>query len=306
VKENTVMAYTTQRPAEASGTLTIGGDLKVYRLGFGAMRITGDGIWGQPKDKQEAIAVLRRALELGINLIDTADSYGPEVSESLIAEALYPYPPELVIATKGGLVRPGPGQWVPDGRPAHLREALEGSLRRLRLDSIDIYQFHRPDPKVPFEDSLGELAKLQKEGKIRHIGLSNVTLEQLAQAQKIVPIVSVQNRYNLAHREAENMTAAQAEELVDACARQGIGFIPWFPLATGELAQAGGPLAQIAKQHNAQPSQIALAWLLKRSSTILPIPGTSSVKHLEENVQGATIKLSQEEFELIDRSSRNG
>jgi pyridoxine 4-dehydrogenase len=298
------MAYTTQRPAEASGTLTIGGDLKVYRLGFGAMRITGDGIWGPPKDKQEALAVLRRALELGINLIDTADSYGPEVSESLIAEALYPYPQELVIATKGGLVRPGPGQWVQDGRPEHLREALEGSLRRLRRDRIDIYQFHRPDSKVPFEESVGELAKLQKEGKIRHIGLSNVTIEQLARAQKIVPIVSVQNRYNLVDREAENMAAAQSEEMVDTCARQGIGFIPWFPLATGELAQAGGPLAQIAKQHNAQPSQIALAWLLKRSATILPIPGTSSVKHLEENVQGATIKLSQEEFDLIDRSSR--
>lgn len=298
------MANTTQRPAEASGTLTIGGDLKVYRLGFGAMRITGEGIWGAPKNKPEVLAVLRRALELGINLIDTADSYGPEVSESLIAEALYPYPKELVIATKGGLVRPGPGQWVPDGRPEHLREALEGSLRRLRLDRIDIYQFHRPDPKVPFEESLGELAKLQKEGKIRHIGLSNVTTEQLARAQKIVPIVSVQNRYNLAHREAENMTAAQAEEMIDTCARQEIGFIPWFPLATGELAQAGGPLAQIAQQHNAQPSQIALAWLLKRSSTILPIPGTSSVKHLEENVQGAAIKLSQQEFDLIDRASQ--
>jgi pyridoxine 4-dehydrogenase len=299
------MANTTQRPAEASGTLTIAGDLKVYRLGLGTMRITGEGIWGAPKDKPEALAVLRRALELGINLIDTADSYGPEVSEGLIAEALYPYPKELVIATKGGLIRPGPGQWVPDGRPEHLREALEGSLRRLRLDRIDIYQFHRPDPKVPFEESVGELAKLRAEGKIRHVGLSNVTTEQLARAQKIVPIVSVQNRYNLVHRESENMSATQSEEMIDTCARQGIGFIPWFPLATGELAQAGGPLAQIAQQHNAQPGQIALAWLLKRSSTVLPIPGTSSVKHLEENVQGATIKLSQQEFDLIDRSSRN-
>src|SRR6266516_6569680 len=205
------MQHTTQRPAEASGTLTIGGDLKVYRLGFGAMRITGEGVWGPPANKHEAIAGLRRALELGINLIDTADSYGPEVSELLIAEALYPYPKDLVIATKGGLLRPGPGQWVPDGRPEHLREALEGSLRRLRLDRIDIYQFHRPDPRVPFEDSVGELAKMRAEGKIRHVGLSNVTIDQLARAQEIVPIVTVQNHYNMANRESEAM--------VDICAR---------------------------------------------------------------------------------------
>lgn len=298
------MQHTMQKPAHESGTLAIGGDLMVYRLGFGAMRITGDGVWGPPKDKQEAIAVLRRALELGINLIDTADAYGPEVSESLIAEALYPYPQDLVIATKGGLLRTGPNEWPPDGSPKHLREALEGSLRRLRRDYIDIYQFHRPDPKVPFEESVGEIAKLKAEGKIRHVGISNVTLDQLAQAQKIVPIVTVQNRYNLANRAAENMTAAQAEEMVDTCARQGIGFIPWFPLATGELAQAGGPLDQIARQHNAQPSQIAIAWLLKRSPTILPIPGTSSLKHLEENVIGATIKLSQEEFDSINQNSQ--
>ncbi|TMC94321.1 MAG: oxidoreductase, partial [Chloroflexi bacterium] len=209
------MQHTTQRPAEASGTLTIGGDLKVYRLGFGAMRLTGEGIWGPPANKQEAIAVLHRALELGINLIDTADSYGPEVSESLIAEALYPYPKDLVIATKGGLLRPGPGQWLPDGRPEHLREALEGSLRRLRLERIDIYQFHRPDPRVPFEDSVGELAKMRAEGKIRHVGLSNITIEQLAQAQKIVPIVTVQNHYNLASRESERMSAQQSEEMID-------------------------------------------------------------------------------------------
>jgi len=295
------MQNTTQRPAHASGTFTIGGDLTVYRLGFGSMRLTGEGIWGPPKDKQEAIAVLRRALELGINLIDTADSYGPEVSELLIAEALYPYPKDLVIATKGGLLRPGPGQWVPDGSPKHLREALEGSLRRLRLERIDIYQFHRPDPKVPFEVSVGELAKMRAEGKIRHVGLSNVTIDQLAQAQKIVPIVTVQNHYNLANRESENMTAAQSEEMIDICARQGIGFIPWFPLATGELARSGGPLDQIAKRHNATPSQIALAWLLQRSSTMLPIPGTSSVKHLEENVMGATIKLSKEEFDALNQ-----
>jgi len=299
------MQHTTQRPAEASGTLTIGGDLKVYRLGFGAMRLTGEGIWGPPANKQEAIAVLHRALELGINLIDTADSYGPEVSESLIAEALYPDPKDLVIATKGGLLRPGPGQWLPDGRPEHLREALEGSLRRLRLERIDIYQFHhRPDPRVPFEDSVGELAKMRADGKIRHVGLSNITIEQLAQAQKIVPIVTVQNHYNLASRESERMSAQQSEEMIDICERQGIGFIPWNPLAAGELARPGGPLDQIAKRHNAKPSQIALAWLLKRSSTMLPIPGTSSVKHLEENAMGATIRLTQEEFEAIDRSSK--
>ncbi len=298
------MQNTTRRPAEASGTLTIGGDLKVYRLGFGAMRITGPGIWGPPANKQEAIAVLRRALDLGINLIDTADSYGPEVSESLIAEALYPYPKDLVIATKGGLLRTGPNQWPANGHPQHLREALEGSLKRLRLDRIDIYQFHRPDPNVPFEDSVGELAKMQKEGKIRHVGLSNVTIDDLARAQKIVPIVTVQNHYNLSKRESERMTVDQSEEMIDTCARQGIGFIPWSPLAFGDLARQGGPLDQIAKRHNALPSQIALAWLLRRSRTMLPIPGTSSVKHLEENAIGATIKLTQEEFDLIDKSSR--
>jgi len=298
------MQHTTQQPAEASGIFTIGGDLKVYRLGLGTMRLTGPGIWGPPANKQEAIAVLRRALELGINLIDTADSYGPKVSENLIAEALYPYPKELVIATKGGLVRPGPDQWLPDGRPEHLREALEGSLRRLRLDHMDVYQFHRPDPKVPFEVSVGEFAKMREEGKIRHVGLSNVTIDQLARAQKIVPIVTVQNRYNLVDRESEDMTAAQSEEMIDICARQGIGFIPWFPLATGELARTGSPLDQVAKRYNARPSHIAIAWLLHRSSAMLPIPGTSSVKHLEENVMGATIKLTQEEFDAIDRSSK--
>src|SRR6266702_4834582 len=265
------MQYTTQRPAEASGIFTIGGDLKVYRLGFGTMRLTGEGIWGPPADKQEAIAVLRRALELGINLIDTADSYGPEVSELLIAEALYPYPKDLVIATKGGLLRPGPGQWVPDGSPKHLREALEGSLRRLRLERIDIYQFHRPDPKVPFEVSVGELAKMRAEGKIRHVGLSNVTIDQLAQAQKIVPIVTVQNHYNLARRESEQMTEASSEAMIDLCARQGIGFIPWSPLTTGQTAPSGGARDQSAKRHNGAPGQVALAWLLKPPSTKLPI-----------------------------------
>jgi pyridoxine 4-dehydrogenase len=298
------MQQITQQPATASGTFTIGGDLTVYRFGFGAMRLTGPGIWGPPADKQEAIDVLHRALELGVNLVDTADSYGPGVSESLIAEALYPYPKDLVIATKGGLLRTGPNQWPADGRPEHLREALEGSLRRLRLDHIDIYQFHRPDPKVPFEESLGVLAKMREEGKIRHVGLSNVTIDQLARAQKIVPIVTVQNHYNLAMRESEQMTVTESEEMIDLCARQGIGFIPWSPLAFGELARSGGTLDQIAKRYHAQPSQIALAWLLKRSSTMLPIPGTSSVKHLEENIVGATIRLSQGEFDAIDRASK--
>jgi pyridoxine 4-dehydrogenase len=297
------MQVTQQRPAEASGKFTIGGDLTVYRLGFGSMRLPGPGIWGPPRDKQEALRVLRRALELGINLIDTADSYGPDVAESLIAEALYPYPRGLVIATKGGLTRPGPDQWIPDGRPQHLREALEGSLRRLRLDRIDIYHFHRPDPNVPFEDSVGALAAMRAEGKIRHIGLSNVTIDELARAQKIVPIVTVQNHYNLADRRSERMDEVQSEQMIDICARQGTGFIPWSPLTAGQLARGGGPLDQIARQHNARPSQIALAWLLKRSPTMLPIPGTSSVQHLEEDVQGATIQLTQEEFDTIERAA---
>jgi pyridoxine 4-dehydrogenase len=297
------MQHIAQAPATASGTFTIGGDLTVYRLGFGAMRLTGPGIWGPPAEKQEAIATLRRELPLGVNLIDTADSYGPAVSESLIAEALYPYPKDLVIATKGGLLRTGPNRWPQDGRPEHLREALEGSLRRLRLDSIDLYQFHRPDPKVPFEDSVGALAKMREEGKIRHVGLSNVTIDQLTRAQRIVPIVTVQNHYNLAMRQSEHMTVAESEAMIDLCARQGIGFIPWSPLAFGKLARSGGALDRIARRHNAKPGQIALAWLLKRSSSMLPIPGTASVKHLEEDVAGATIKLSQEEFDAIDRAS---
>ncbi len=298
------MQHATLRPATTSGTFTIGGDLTVYRLGFGTMRLTGPGIWGPPADKQEALAVLRHAFELGVNLLDTADSYGPEVAESLIAKALYPYPKGLVIATKGGLLRTGPNQWPQDGRPEHLREALEGSLRRLHLDRIDIYQFHRPDPKVPFEDSVGELAKLRQEGKIRYVGLSNVTIDQLARAQKIVPIVTVQNHYNLAKRQSEQMTEASSEAMIDLCERQGIGFIPWSPLAFGELARSGGALDQIAKRHNAQPGQVALAWLLKRSSTMLPIPGTSRVKHLDEDMVGATIRLSQEEFDALNRGSK--
>jgi pyridoxine 4-dehydrogenase len=297
------MQITQQRPAEASGKLTLGGDLQVHRLGFGSMRLTGPGIWGPPADKQEALQVLHRALELGINLIDTADSYGPEVSESLIAEALYPYPRDLVIATKGGLLRPGPGQWVPDGRPEHLRAALEWSLRRLRLDRIDLYQFHRPDPAVPFEESVGALARMQKEGKIRHVGLSNVTIDELARARRIVPIVSVENHYNLVSRQSERMSVADSERMIDFCASRGIAFIPWAPLTAGALARPGGSLDGVAQRHNATPSQIALAWLLQRSPTMLPIPGTASVRHLEEDVLGATIRLTDAEFDGIARDS---
>jgi aryl-alcohol dehydrogenase-like predicted oxidoreductase len=270
---------------------TIGGDLKVRRFGFGAMRITGEGIWGQPKDHAEALAVVRRAVALGINFIDTADSYGPYVSEEILAEALYPYSQDLVIATKGGLLRPGPGQWTPDGRPEHLRDALEGSLKRLRLDRIDLYQFHRIDPKVPVEESLGCLADMQKQGKIRHIGLSNVNVQELKQAQQVATIVSVQNLYNLTNR--------TSEEVVDTTRQQNIGFIPWFPLATGDLAKAGGKLEEIARNHQASPAQIALAWLLKRSPNMLPIAGTGSVAHLEENIQGADIELTDAEFEAL-------
>ncbi len=288
------MQTSNQHPATASGTFTIGGDLTVYRLGFGSMRLTGPGIWGPPANKQECLNVLHRALELGVNFIDTADSYGPYVSEELIAEALYPYPEGLVIATKGGLTRTGPGQWPNDGRPEHLRRALEGSLKRLRLDRIDIYQYHRVDPNVPLEDSLGEIVKMRDEGKIRHVGISNVNEEQLARARKIVPIVTVQNRYNRTDR--------ASEKLVDFCQQQGIGFIPWAPIG-GDSGDSGALLNKIARQHNATPNQISLAWLLKRSSAILPIPGTSSVKHLEENVASATIKLSQEEFDAIQQAS---
>ena len=297
------MRHVEQRPAEASGTFTIGGDLTVFRLGFGAMRLTGQGIWGAPPNHDEALATLRRALELGVNLIDTADAYGPDVSEELIAEALYPYPDGLVIATKGGLTRSGPNQWAPDGRPEHLREALEGSLKRLRLERIDIYQFHRPDPRVPFEDSVGALAQLRQEGKIRHVGLSNVMLDQLERAQHITPIVTVQNHYNLADRVSQGMNEADSERMIDVCAQQGIGFIPWAPLTSGKLAQPGGALDAIAREKQATPSQLAIAWLLRRSPSMLPIPGTGSVRHLEENTQGATLQLTQAEFERIDESS---
>jgi pyridoxine 4-dehydrogenase len=272
-------------------TFTIGGDLEVRRLGFGAMRITGDGIWGPPDDPDEAKRVLRRVVELGINLIDTADSYGPEVSENLIAEALHPYPDGLVIATKGGLRRSGPGQWPRDGRPERLRECCEGSLRRLRLERIDLYQLHSPDPRVPLEDSLGALKDLQDEGKIRHIGVSNVSRSELDRSRAVVDVVTVQNRYSLNDR--------HSEEVLDACERDGIGFIPWFPLATGDLARPGGPLDELARSHDATPGQLALAWLLARSPVMLPIPGTGSVAHLEENTAAADLELAPDELERL-------
>jgi pyridoxine 4-dehydrogenase len=276
-------------------TFTIGGDLEVHRLGFGAMRITGEGIWGPPDDPEEAKRLLRRVLDLGIDLIDTADSYGPEVSENLIAESLHPYPDGLVIATKGGLRRTGPGQWPRDGRPEHLKEACEASLRRLKLDRIDLYQLHSPDPKVPYEDSVGALKELQEEGKIRHVGISNVSVEELEQARGIVEVVTVQNRFNLEDR--------ASEDVLEACEKSGIGFIPWFPLATGRLAEPGGPLDRIAKDRDATPGQIALAWLLARSPVMLPIPGTSSIEHLEENLGAGDIELSQDEVVEIGSAS---
>jgi aryl-alcohol dehydrogenase-like predicted oxidoreductase len=280
---------------EAVGTFRLGDGPTVRRLGFGAMRITGRGIWGPPEDVDEAKRVLRRAVQLGVNLIDTADAYGPEVSERLIAETLHPYPDDLVIATKGGLVRPGPGEWEPDGRPEHLREACEGSLRRLRLDAIELYQLHRPDPKVPFADSVGALMELRDEGKIRHIGLSNVNVDQLAEALAMTEIVTVQNRYNLVDRDSE--------EVVDDCTRRGLGFIPWWPLAVGKLARPGGPLDAIATAHDATPAQVALAWLLHRSPMMLPIPGTSSVEHLEENLAAAQLDLSEDEVQRLGEVS---
>jgi pyridoxine 4-dehydrogenase len=279
---------------EKTGTFRIGEDgPTVRRLGFGAMRITGEGIWGDPPDREVAKQVLRRAVELGVNLIDTADSYGPYVSEELIAEALHPYPDDLVIATKGGLERTGPGEWPRNGRPEHLREACEGSLRRLRVDSIDLYQLHTPDPRVPFEDSVWALALLRDAGKVRHVGLSNVGVRELEIALDIVPIASVQNRYNLTDR--------SSEAVLQTCEREGVGFVPWFPLAMGRLTRPGGSLDEIAARHDAAPSQIALAWLLAHSPVMLPIPGTSSVSHLEENVAAAALKLSDDEIATLDR-----
>ena len=300
------MTQSVDIPVAYSGSFVLGGDRPVYRLGFGAMRLTGKGIWGEPRDHGEAIAVLRRALELGINLIDTADSYGPAVSERLIAEALYPYPPELVIATKGGLERPGPDQWTPNGRPEHLRAACEGSLRRLKLERIDLYQLHRIDPAVPFDDQLGTLRDLQQQGKIRHVGLSEVSVADIERARMLVPIVSVQNRYNLVERHAAppsaGVTHPQPPELVlEHCEREGIAFIPWFPLFAGDLAKRRGPVARVATSLGATPAQVALAWLLKRSPVMLPIPGTSSVQHLEENIAGALLELGDRDFRDLDR-----
>src|SRR5256714_2363759 len=274
-----------------AGTFRLGDELPVRRLGFGAMRITGQGVWAEPGNRQGALAVVHRAVELGVNLIDTADAYGPEVAENLIAEALHPYPDDLVIATKGGLVRPGPGSWEPDGRSEHLREACENSLRRLQLDRIDLYQLHAVDPKVPFEQSLEAIATLREEGKVRLVGLSNVSVDQLERALDIVPVASVQNRYNLEYR--------ASEDVLEACEERGVGFIPWFPLATGSLARSAGALDEIAAAHDATPSQTALAWLLARSPVMLPIPGTSSVEHLEENLAAAHIALRAEEVEEL-------
>lgn len=275
-----------------SGSFTLGGDLEVNRLGYGAMRITGQGIWGEPDDPSAARALLRRVVEAGVNLIDTADSYGPEVSERLIAEALHPYPDDLVIATKGGFERPGPGRWEPACRPERLKQCCEASLRRLRLDRIDLYQLHTVDRKVPIEDSVGALAELQEEGKIRHIGVSNVSGEELERARQIAPVVSVQNRYNLTDR--------SSEEVLEECERSGLGFLPWYPLATGDLAKPGGVLDELAKAHDATPAQVALAWLLHRSPAILPIPGTSSMAHFEENVEGASLELSDEDLQTLN------
>ncbi len=276
-------------------TFKLGGDLTVNRLGFGAMRITGDGIWGWPPDRENALKVLRRAIELGVDLIDTADAYGPDTSELLIAEALHPYPNGLVIATKGGLTRPGPGQWVPNCRPDHLKQAVEGSLKRLRLERIDLYQLHTVDPKVPIEESVGTLKQMQDAGKIRHIGLSNVDPAEIARARKIVPIVSVQNRYNIEDRKSENV--------LEYCEKENLGFLPWFPIGGGNGLKPENPLNTAAKAHGVSVYQVALAWLLQRSPVMLPIPGTSSLAHLDDNVAAAKLKLALEEWKAIDASA---
>ncbi len=277
-----------QPSAAAAGTITIGGDLTVNRLGFGAMRITGQGIWGGPPDRERAQAALRRAVELDVNFIDTADSYGPEVSEMLIADTLYPYPDDLVIATKGGLLRPGPGRWESDGRPQHLREACDGSLRRLKLDQIPLYQFHRPDPKVPFAESIGALVELKNQGKIRHIGLSNVSEAQLREAQRLTPVVSVQNRYNISDRSSESM--------VDLCDQETMAFLPWAPIQDAERMP---PVLTAARHHGVSSRQIALAWLLTRSAQILPIPGSGSAQHVADNIAAGSVQLTNDEANAI-------
>lgn len=281
--------------AAAAGTFTIGGDLTIHRLGFGAMRLTGEGIWGEPKNPEEAKRVLRRLLDLGVNFIDTADAYGPEVSERLIGETFQPYPKDLVIATKGGLTRQGPNKWLPVGRPEYLQQCVEMSLRRLRRETIDLWQLHRIDPKVPVEESLGVIKDMQKAGKIRHVGLSEVEPAEIQRASKVVPIVSVQNRYNLGDR--------AHEDTLKYCEQHQIAFIPWFPVGAGKLTQPGGALAQAAKANNVTPAQLALAWLLHRSPVMIPIPGTSSVAHLEENVAAASVKLSEAEWSKIEKSA---
>ena len=285
-------AGSTSAPGNATNpTFKIGGDLEVNRLGFGAMRITGEGIWGWPPDRANAINVLKRAVELGVNLIDTADAYGPETSELLIAEALHPYPKGLIIATKGGLTRPGPGDWEPNGHPDYLKGCVDRSLKRLRLDRIDLYQLHTVDPKVPMEQSLGALKEMQGAGKIRHVGLSNVSPEQIARARKVLPIVSVQNRYNLGDR--------KSEKAIDYCEKENLGFLPWFPVGGGRGIRSGAALDAVAKAHNATVYQVALAWLLQRSPAMLPIPGTSNIKHLEDNVAAAKLKLTPEEWKTL-------
>ena len=280
-----------KRPAERSGTFSIGGNLPVHRLGYGAMQLTGPGVWGQPADRAQAIAVLRRAVELGINLIDTANSYGPYVSEELIREALHPYPKGLVIATKAGLARTGPGRWIPLGRPEYLRQECEMSLRRLGVERIDLFQLHRIDPKVPADDQFAVLRDLQKEGKIRHVGLSEVNVAEIEAARRVVTVATVQNQYNLAYRNYEGV--------LDYCTRENIGFIPWFPLATGDLTKPHGALTRIARQLGAQPAQVALAWLLRKTPVMLPIPGTSKVKHLEENTAAALLDLDDSIMEEL-------
>jgi aryl-alcohol dehydrogenase-like predicted oxidoreductase len=288
--------HTSPVNAASSGTFNLGGDMPVHRLGYGAMRITGKGIWGEPKDPEAAKKVLKRAVELGINFIDTADSYGPEVSERLIGEALAPYPKGVIIATKAGLTRQGPDRWLPVARPEYLNQQVEMSLRRLKTERLDLWQLHRIDPKVPVEDSLGVIKRLQEQGKIRHVGLSEVKPHEIDQARKVIDIVSVQNQYNISDR--------QHEDVLNYCAKHNIAFIPWFPVAAGKLAQPGGKLDQAAQRHNATVSQLSLAWLLHRSPVMLPIPGTSSVEHLEENIAAADVQLSEAEWKEIEDSAK--